>query len=85
MVASIDRSQEIFANDIMRALKSSLKHRSKHVLGSLRLYGDQQVMRVVNAVILKMMADSPDRFRKKASLFSWLIICSLHSTCTILI
>ena len=39
--ASIDLSPEIFVIDIMTALRSSLKHRRKHVLRSLRLYGDQ--------------------------------------------
>ena len=41
MVASIDCSQEIFAVDIITALKSSLKHSRKHVLRSLQLFGDQ--------------------------------------------
>ena len=36
MIVNIDLSQEIFAIDMLRALKSSLKHRRKHVL-----YGDQ--------------------------------------------
>ena len=38
---NIDLSQEIFAIDMLRALKSSLKHRRKHVLRSSQLYGDQ--------------------------------------------
>ena len=37
----IDLSQKIFAIDMLRALKSSLKHRRKHILRSLQLYGDQ--------------------------------------------
>ena len=41
MVTSIDLSQEIFATDMLRALKSTLEHYLKHVLGWLRLYGDQ--------------------------------------------
>ena len=41
MITGIDLSQEIFAIDMLRALKSSLKHRRKHVLRSLQLYGDQ--------------------------------------------
>ena len=38
---SIHISQEIFAIDVLTALKSSLEQRRKHVLGLLRLYGDQ--------------------------------------------
>ena len=41
MVTSFDISQEIFSIDVLRALKSSLKHRRKHVLRPLQLYGDQ--------------------------------------------
>ena len=41
MIVSIDLSQETFAIDMLRALKSSLKHRRKHVLRPLQLYGDQ--------------------------------------------
>ena len=41
MIVNIDVSQEIFAIDMLRALKSSLKHRRKHVLRPLQLYGDQ--------------------------------------------
>ena len=41
MIVSIDLSQKIFAIDMLRALKSSLKHRRKHVLRPLQLYGDQ--------------------------------------------
>ena len=41
MVTSFDISQEIFSIDMLAALKSSLKHRRKHVLRSFRLYGDQ--------------------------------------------
>ena len=37
MIAGIDLSQEIFAIDILRILKSSLKHRRKHVLRSLQI------------------------------------------------
>ena len=39
--SSIHISQEIFAIDVLTALKSSLEQRRKHVLGLLRLYGDQ--------------------------------------------
>ena len=38
---SIHISQEIFAIDLLTALKSSLEQRRKHVVGLLRLYGDQ--------------------------------------------
>ena len=41
MITSIDVSQEIFAMDILKALKSALKHHRKHVLRLLQLYGDQ--------------------------------------------
>ena len=41
MIIGIDLSQEIFAVDVLRIFKTSLKHRRKHVLRSLQLYGDQ--------------------------------------------
>ena len=41
MIVNFDLSQEIFAVDMLRASKSSLKHRRKHVLRPLQLYGDQ--------------------------------------------
>ena len=41
MITSIDVSQEIAAMDILKALKSSLKHHPKPVLRLLQLYGDQ--------------------------------------------
>ena len=41
MTAGINISQEIFANYVLTVLKSFLKHRRKHVLRLLRLYGDQ--------------------------------------------
>ena len=41
MIAGIHILQEIFAIDVLRALKPSLKHDRKHVLRLLRLYGDQ--------------------------------------------
>ena len=44
MIAGIYNSQEIFANDVVTALKSSLDHCRKHVLRLLRLYGDQALM-----------------------------------------
>ena len=47
MVASCDISQEIFSIDMLRALESSLKHRRKHVLCPLQLYGDQALLSLV--------------------------------------
>ena len=44
MITNIDVSQEIFAMDMLKALKSSLKHRRKHVLRPLQLYGDQAMV-----------------------------------------
>ena len=41
MITNIGLSQEMFAIDLLKALKSSLKHRRKQVLRRLRLYGDQ--------------------------------------------
>ena len=41
MIVNIDLSQEIFAIGMLRALKSSLKHRRKHVLQPSQLLGDQ--------------------------------------------
>ena len=41
MITGIDISQEIFAIGVLRTLKSSLKHRRKHVLRSLQQNGDQ--------------------------------------------
>ena len=41
MIANIDFSQEIFAIDILTALKPSSEHGRKYVLQLLRLYGDQ--------------------------------------------
>ena len=41
MITGIHISQEIFANDVLTALKSSLEQRRKYVLQLLRLYGDQ--------------------------------------------
>ena len=41
MDTSFNISQEILSVDMLTALKSSLKHRRKHALRSLQLYGDQ--------------------------------------------
>ena len=45
MFTGLDLSQEIFAVNMLRTLKSSLKHRRKHVLRSLQLYEDQALDR----------------------------------------
>ena len=41
MITGIHILQEMFAIDVLRAFKPSLKHDCKHVLRLLRLYGDQ--------------------------------------------
>ena len=41
MITGIDLSQEIFAVNMLRTLKSSLKDRRKNVLRSLQLYKHQ--------------------------------------------
>ena len=43
MIAGIHISQELFAIDMLKALKSSLEHDRKHVLRLLQLYGDQDL------------------------------------------
>ena len=47
MIASSGLSQEIFATDMLTALKSSLEHSCKHVLPLLRLYRDQTSSEVI--------------------------------------
>ena len=47
MITTIDLSQEILAIDVLTALKSSLKHRRKHILRLLRLYGDQALLGII--------------------------------------
>ena len=44
MMAGIHISQEIFAIDVLTALKSSLEQRRTHVLRLLQLYGDQAIV-----------------------------------------
>ena len=44
MITSFDILQDIFAIDMSRTLKSSLKHCRKHVLRSLQLYGNQALV-----------------------------------------
>ena len=41
MITSIDVSKEMFSMDMLKALKSSLKHHRKHALRPLQQYGDQ--------------------------------------------
>ena len=41
MIAGVQISQGIFANNILTALKPSLEHDRKHVLQLFRLYDDQ--------------------------------------------
>ena len=53
MITSIDVSQEIFAIDILKALKSSLKHHRKHVLRPLQLYGDQALVNRLLPIIVE--------------------------------
>ena len=53
MVTSFDISQEIFSIDMLTALKSSLKHRRKHVLRSFRLYGDQAVGKMFSSIYIE--------------------------------
>ena len=52
MIAGIHILQEIFAIDVLMALKPSLKHDRKHVLRLLRLYGDQALQLVFWLVIV---------------------------------
>ena len=47
MIASIDFSQETLAVDVLTALKSFVEHRRKHILRSLRLYGDKALLHTV--------------------------------------
>ena len=47
----IDLSHEIYALDMLGALKSLLKHCCKHILRSLRLYGDQALTKLVFRVV----------------------------------
>ena len=49
MIAGIHISQEIFAIDVLTALKSSLEQRRKHVLQLLHPYGDQASLPCSNA------------------------------------
>ena len=41
MISGVHISQEIFAIDMLAALKSSLEHGRKHDLRLLQVYGDQ--------------------------------------------
>ena len=55
MVTSFDISQEIFSIDVLRALKSSLKHRRKHVLRPLQLYVDQALRKYEQKISLNSL------------------------------
>ena len=63
MITSIDVSQEIFAMDIMKVLKSSLKHHRKQVLRLLQLYGDQ-ALSMLQSIVYKIHSLSTDLNRK---------------------
>ena len=52
MIAGIHILQEIFAIDVLRALKPSLKHYRKHVRRLLRLYGDQALGNLITVDLL---------------------------------
>ena len=69
MIAGIHISQEIFAIDVLTALKSSLEQRRKHVLRLLKLYGDQ-ALKIKNRPMGIRKASSC----KYESLLSWIII-----------
>ena len=53
MIAGIHRSQEIFAIDMLTAIKLSLEHDSKHVVQLLRLYGIQG-LHIVERIVSNM-------------------------------
>ena len=58
MITDIHISQEIFANDILTALKPSLEHNRKHVLRLLGLYGDQdQETKILRKIRAQTMHD----------------------------
>ena len=65
MVTSFDISQEIISIYMLTALKSSLKHRRKHVLRSLQLYGDQALQSVVYK-IHSLSADLNKKFVQRS-------------------
>ena len=54
MVTGFDSSQEIFSSDVLRSLKSSLKHRCKHVLQPVQLYGDQALPYILQGVLINV-------------------------------
>ena len=61
MIPSIHISKEIFAIDVLTALKPSLEHCRLHVLRCLRLYGDEvcdlQVIMVLGTSLLPLHLD----------------------------
>ena len=61
MIAGIHISQELFAVDMLTALKSSLKHDRKHVLRLLQLYGDQALSAYASKfLIISLLANMKD-------------------------
>ena len=52
MITGFDLSQEILAIDVLTAFKSSSKHRRKHILRLLRLYGDQ-ALRITRVMLTR--------------------------------
>ena len=64
MVTSFDISQEIFLIDMLKALKSSLKHRRKHVLRSFRLYGNHAFAPAFSILFLVGEFTSPENSTK---------------------
>ena len=70
IIAGIHILQEIFAIDVLRALKPSLKHDRKHVLRLLRIYGDQDGLHI----------SRKDRKHMVANMFSKLFMNALVFT-----
>ena len=58
MIADVHISQEIFAIDMLTALKPSLEYDRKHVLRLLRLYRDQASERTPILKIKALLMDS---------------------------
>ena len=52
MITGIDLSREIFAVNVLKILKSSLKYLRKHALWFLQLYGDQALKKAATAVMV---------------------------------
>ena len=79
MIISIDVSRDIFAMDMLKALKSSLKHRRKHVLRPLQLwrpgFRDKNFMhdQVRQINMFSSVFLFRKSFQKKEQLATWLI------------